>query len=445
MTATIEAMRALVVLALASLAIVVAGCGGSSSSTRADSAPEATLSADAAKLVPAGALAFASVATDRSSGEWQRLDELTRGLPARTALLQRITTELAQHGLSYDRDVAPALGDELDLAVLQLGREARETVAFARPTDEGKLKTLASKFDSAGAHYTVQAIGGWSVVADSDAAFAAVRAASSGRSLADTAAFAAARSQVSGDAIAWYYALGGAAGASTAQWSAAEVDLRGREIRVSGAAAGNVLAAPAVPKHLRDIPAGAALALSFEGRGALLTALRSARLPNVPLAQLAPLVDGGGVAYVRPKGIFPELAVELTPTNPAQALARARALLRSNASQLGPLQLMAQLDRGALVISDSRAAAAALSRGAKLVDEPAFKTALRAAGPPARTSALLYANVSQLEPFLQLGAAAGGARIDPAFGDTLGEIGTLVAWSTRSGGITHFELRAERR
>jgi hypothetical protein len=147
---------------------------------------------------------------------------------------------------------------------------------------------------------------------------------------------------------------------------------------------------------------------------------------------------------VRPKGIFPEFAIELMPTHPAQALAQARALLRSNAAKLGPLPLTAQLAGSRLVISDSATAAAGLRGGAKLVDEAAFKNALRTAGAPARTSALVYANVAQLAPFLQLAAAGNGQPVDPALGDTLGHVGALVAWATRSGSVSHFQLWAQK-
>jgi len=50
-----------------------------------------------------------------------------------------------------------------------------EAVAIVRPTDVSKLQALAKKFDQGTEHYTVENIGGWSVVADSAASFQAVR------------------------------------------------------------------------------------------------------------------------------------------------------------------------------------------------------------------------------------------------------------------------------
>jgi hypothetical protein len=197
---------------------------------------------------------------------------------------------------------------------------------------------------------------------------------------------------------------------------------------------------------LRDVPSGAALAVAFKGSGQLAQALRSVQGNMLPLRQLAPLLTGEGVLYVRANGLLPEVAVELAPANPQAALARARAVLATAAGKLGPLQLSAQLSGRKLVVADSPAAASALRGGAKLVDDAAFQVALKEAGAPKLRSALVYADVAQLAPFLQLAAqAAGGKPADPTLTDTLNHIGPLVAWATRTGTSSRFELWARRR
>jgi Protein of unknown function (DUF3352) len=453
-------MRAVVVVVLALLVLVAAGCGGTSATV---SPADPALGTDAAQLVPPDALAFASIDTDQSSQQWQQLDKLTSGLGASQQVLQQLNEALAQHGLSYDADVKPAIGKELDVAVLKNGTATPDVVAFAKPDDQAKLRALASKFDQGNEHYTVQEIGGWSVVADSADAFAAVLAAQSGRSLGDTSAYSSAQSQLAGDAIVRVYAAAGAlsslakqlgtTGGTAPAWTAAKVDAGSDSIRVSAAAAGDVVAAPTASKLLGDVPSGAALVVAFNGNGALARALRGAKTATVPqrpatpsLQQLAPLLTGDGVLYVRANGLVPELAVELAPADPQAALARARSILAGSAGKLGPLQLTPQLVDGKLVIADSPAAAAALRGGAKLVDGAAFKDALQAAGAPRRTSALVYADMAQLEPFLQLAAPAlGGKALDPTLVGTLDHVGSVVAWATRSGGTSRFELWAHRR
>jgi Protein of unknown function (DUF3352) len=453
-------MRAFLAAALVALIVVAAGCGGSAFT---GSTSDPALGTDAAQLVPPDALAFASIDTDQSSQQWRRLDQLTRGLGARQQVLQKLNAALGKHGLSYDADVRPAVGKELDVAVLKSGDSATpEVVAFAKPDDQAKLRALASKFDQGNEHYTVQQIGGWSVVADSPDTFAAVRAAQGGRSLGDTGAYSSAQSQLGGDAIVRLYAASGAfaslakqlgaTGAKPPAWTAAKVDVGGDTIRASAAAAGDVVPAPAASTLLRDVPSGAALAVSFNGTRSLARALRGAKTQTMPLKpttlslqQLGPLLTGPGALYVRARGLVPEVAVELAPSDPQAALARARSILAGSAGKLGPIQLTPQLVGGKLVISDSPAAAA-LRGGAKLVDDAAFKDTLQAAGTPKRTSALVYADMPQLAPFLQLAAPAlGGKALDPALVDTLDHLGSVVAWATRAGGTSRFELWVHRR
>jgi hypothetical protein len=445
-------MRAFLAAALVSLVVVVAGCGGSGSS---GSTADPALGTDAAQLVPPDALAFASIDTDQSSQQWRQLGQLTSGLAARQQALQKLNTALAKHGLSYDSDIKPAVGKELDVAVLKSSDSSNpEVVAFARPDDKSKLQALASKFDQGNEHYTVEQIGGWSVVADSPDAFAAVRAAQSGRSLGDTSAYSSAQSRLSGAAIVRLYAAQGAfaslakqpTGATAPAWTAAKLDAGSDAIRASAVAAGNVGPAPATSKLLRDVPSGAALAVAFNGSQGLAQALGGVTGTTLPVQQLAPLLTGPGVLYVRANGLVPELAVELAPSDPQTALARAQSVLAGSAGKLGPIQLTSQLVGGKLVISDSPAAAAGLRGGAKLVDSAAFKAAMKAAGAPQSTGALVYADMPQLTPFLQLAAPAlGGKALDPTLVDTLGHLGSAVAWTTQSGGTSRFEFWAHRR
>jgi hypothetical protein len=113
---------------------------------------------------------------------------------------------------------------------------------------------------------------------------------------------------------------------------------------------------------------------------------------------------------------------------------------------LGPLPLTAQLSGNKLVIADTPAAVASLRGGNKLVDDAAFKEALHDAGVPKRTAGLLYADVAQLAPLLQLVQQAGGGKpLDADLADTLGRIGPLVAWGSRSGGVTKLNVWARRR
>src|SRR5919197_6143516 len=137
-------MRAAV---LAALVLVLAGCGGGASQSAG------TFDGSAAQLVPPGAKAFAEVDTQSKSAAWDAVASLYPQLDLNA--------------------LRAAAGDTLDVAVI-----GNEVVAFARPDDEAKLRDVAAR-----KHYRVQKIGDWSVVADSQDLFAAVRAAKAGRSL----------------------------------------------------------------------------------------------------------------------------------------------------------------------------------------------------------------------------------------------------------------------
>src|SRR5207245_9638252 len=113
---------------------------------------------------------------------------------------------------------------------------------------------------------------------------------------------------------------------------------------------------------LGDVPSGAALAVAFHGLGDLSSSLSSLQLPKglattLPLKQLGPLLAGGGVVYVRPNGLVPDIAVELAPKDPQAALATVQTLIRGLGTKL-PLQLTAKVAGKKLVIADSPAAAA---------------------------------------------------------------------------------------
>ena len=163
-----DAMRILAAAAFAALSIVAAGCGGSSSGV----ASGAALGTGAANLVPADTTAFASVDTDFGSQQWTRIAALTKDFPTSAKLLDQINAELQKHQLTLKGDVEPALGAETDVA--QLGKD---DVVFTKPDDKAKLDALAKKLSTADEQYTVEEIGGWSVVADAKDVFDRVRAA----------------------------------------------------------------------------------------------------------------------------------------------------------------------------------------------------------------------------------------------------------------------------
>jgi Protein of unknown function (DUF3352) len=445
-----RALQAAGLAALCALVLAATGCGGSSEFLGGSPG------AEAARLVPPTALALVSVDTDLQSAEWQRLDDLTRGLPARQQIEKALHDALAQKQLNFDRDVRPALGRELNLVVLGGDAASPDVVALAQPEDQAKLLALASRFDEGNEHYTVEQIGGWSVVADSADAFDAVRSASTGRSLADVAGFKAASARLGTDALARLYVDGPAAAKLSAHlgalgrlagnpaWAAASLATQDDAVRIRLASARTGATPTAyAPKLLKEVPSGASLAVSFRGAGNLLTQL-AAQPQFAPLAQqlreylgvgpagLAPLLRGEGVLYVGPAGLIPSVALELESSQPAKAAATLRRVAqRLSAKGGGLLMLTVSTRPGRVVLASSPQAAAALAgSGSKLVSDRGFKDALAAADAPAKVTGLAYANVQELLPLVQAAAAALGKPLSQETAASLGRIRTAVAFGT---------------
>jgi uncharacterized protein DUF3352 len=451
-------VRALPAAALAALALVAAGCGAG----RAATVGSSTGGAQAAKLVPANALAFVSLDTDTSSQQLRQLDQLTSGLAVRSALLDKVSAALAKQGLDSAKDVKPALGPEVDLAVLGVTNGKPEAIALTQPADGSKLGALAAKFDAGSEHYTVQQVGGWSVVADSADAFAAVQAASKGSSLAGTSGYAAAESALPGAAIAHLYASKSALAAvprssegqssTTAGWIGAALTAESGALQLQIARPASSTASIA-GSLLGDVPSGAAFAASFRGNGMLARSLAALAgrsggafaktKENGGMGQglglapgaLAPLLSGDAAVYLRPSGLIPIFGLELRPKDPAAAETALKAVATKLEQRAGgALTLIVRRQGDRVYAADSAQAISDLrGTGPKLVHDAAFTDAVKAAG---GGQPLLYANVPQLLPFVQALGPALGAQVPKELVDSLGRLGTVVA-VTRGDATAH--------
>ena len=191
-------LRALAVTLVTGLAVVAAGCGGSSSS-----------SAAGAEVAPASAPVFISVNTDFEGDQIATFRTLLDKFPGSDGLLRMALAELEQDDVDFEQDVKPALGPELDIVVLDLGQGADapdpEVVALLQPGDPAKLDALLEK-DTGGTPTVKEEVDGWTVLADSQASidrFKEMR--SSGGTLSDSGGFADAMEGLPDDALARAY------------------------------------------------------------------------------------------------------------------------------------------------------------------------------------------------------------------------------------------------
>jgi hypothetical protein len=425
-------MRAAAAALALGLLLVAAGCGNSSAATQSSSGT------DAASLVPASALAYVSADANLDSQSWQVVTDLFGPV---------VGTDV-----DYKRDIKPALGDRVNLAVLGVEDGKPDAVAIVKPTDVAKLQALAKKFDQGTEHYTVESIGGWSVVADSAAAFKSVRDANTGSSLADNADFKSAIAQVGDSSFATAYTSGSGVEqlpaklralvrvAGSPRWVAAGITVDKNALHVDARAAGASSPAAYRPALLNDVPSSAILAVSFKDVNQLLARIRaeptlSAALPRF-LNGLRSL-GGEGVLYLLPGTLLPVVTLEVQSRDPAAAAKSLRALA-ARAAKLLPLHVER---RGNKVLLTNAAAGGNPGSGS-LVDDQPFKDALAAADAPDEVTWLAYADIQRLAPILQaLAVLTGNGQSKPSTTPKLEKFGTLVAFGARSGSTSRVEVR----
>ena len=211
--------RFLSIAVLALLALVAAACGSktSSSSGGGGSIPAG------ASLVRTGVVAFVSVDSDTGSGQWQQLDELAHKFPGRDKAIARLQQELSKQGVDYERDVKPALGPELDLAIASGGTQSStRVVGLTKPGDPAKFKALVAKLnasDSSGSNAVYREVDGWYALSDSQAAITSVLKGDR-TALADDETFKQALDKLPGDTLVKAFVDGQRVNALVAQAAA---------------------------------------------------------------------------------------------------------------------------------------------------------------------------------------------------------------------------------
>jgi len=399
----------------------------------------------AAAVVPSDAVAFAAIDTDTSSAQSQALNALLAKFPNLVTQLQQ---RFDQHtGLSWQNDVEPALGGELDLAVLP--GSTPELVGLTQPADASKLAALVAK---AGNGLVTRTVGGWTAIADSTSALDALTNATA--TLAQNDTYVEATSRLAGDALVRAYANGaegqqllaslhGTAPSTPAklQWASADVVAESDGLKLQAFAQTTAPSPAAYSAQLpSEIPSGALFVADFQANGDA-SAQSSSRLPaqlQALLAQLRPALGGETALYVS-SGLPPTVTLVTHPADPQAAYTAIDGAVSSLASTGGIFSMIkpplpyAVVD-GALVVSTSTAGIQDYrSSGDKLSSDPAFEEAAQASGLlPGQTTGFVYANLADVLPLVQMLGPAAGISV-PAGLDALR---TLTAFGGRSGELT---------
>jgi predicted secreted protein len=389
-----------IVLASLALAAAATGCGSGEREP-----------GDAASLAPAGARLVMEVDGDLDSGQWRAALELASRFPDADGLLDKL------------RELDAVAGDRAVLVALE-----GDVVALTQPDDAGKLRSLVAEHRLA-----TREVAGWTAVAKDAGSLDRYEQALDRGTLEGDEAYEAARATFPEEALATAYARGDEA----FEWLALAVTAEEEGLRAAGRLRVGTTEAQAVaPELLDEVPADALAAVAFGG---------GPSLPELPgpfgsaLRPIAELLAEGGVVWVRPGLLIPEVTALL----PSAGVAEADRLLRELAEAVsepaelegrpakrvraGPVTITyAEID-GRLVVTT----AGALGGSGRLVDDPDFREAREAAGMPERVNGLLYVDVHSIAPLLgllgELDAAPHG------FSRNLEQVSSVLAFSAGEG------------
>jgi hypothetical protein len=476
------------------LAALLAGCGSAAERTGGGSMPAG------ASLVRAGVLAFVSVDSDTGSAQWQKLDELAQKFPGRDDAISKLRQEFSKQGVDYEQDVKPALGPELDVAVVSGGNDtSTKAVALTKPDDPAKLKALVAKLnasDSSDNRAVYREVDGWYAVSDTQPSIGAALKGDQ-PALADDAGFKEALDKLPGDALVKAYvdgprlntlvakaaSQGGGSGFDPStlgldklKYVAASASAEDNGVRVRGAANGGPAGGGDFASGLSGgVPADAFALLDFMGQGTVdqLDKLKSnpqaaaaiaqfEKEYGVSLDEVLSLLSGEVAFYARPGAGIPELTLALDPKDQSAALTTLDKLAARIASlsggkvepgtqgghpvktvDLGQFAIHYGSVDGKIVVTSGVSGIADYGEGGHLPDSADFKEAQDAAGMPDSTGGFMYVDLKDALPLLEAFAGLSGNSLPSSTTENLRPLRSLLAWSNEAGSARTFDAFLE--
>lgn len=450
--------------AVLTAAVVVSGCGASPAQI-----PES------ASLAPADAVVFATFTTDSESSQWQKAEGVLERIPGlRDNLVSGIEQELTDDALDWEKDVAPALGDEVVLVVTAKLRP----IVLLEPGSEEKLDALLAKSDEESVRAEVE---GQVALAEKDSDLADYRAALQRGTLEADESFAAGVDALPDESLSLVWVdvaaltdeLGSLLGEVTQEqvdlgidWLSASLSAEDDGLLVAiGARSPGAGDTHYEPKLFRRVPADAVAAISFGGTQDALDRLQgqadldelSRSIEELTGASLDGIVDalsGEGVLYVRPGETIPEVTLALAPPDPEKTWSTVDRLVRKLAEEaqvavttsiedgveVSKLEVeevtirYGRLDADTIVVTSGDDALAQLAgQGSKLVDSEGFRRAAEDVGLDDRTKGFVYVDVDGMLPLLEKLA---GESIPPDVRQGLDAVDSLVFQTSGDGDTT---------
>src|SRR4051812_17874419 len=425
---------------LAAAALLAAGCGGTTAQARTG----------ASSIVPASAPAFIAVDSNPDSSQWRTIDRLASKFPDKQKAVDSIKQEMSKEEVDWNKDVKPALGDELDFVWLDFENGGQNFVLLVQPHNAAKFKDFVDKANKAeddpGNRAVYEKFRGWYVLAPAQTTIDRFERESNAQgSLAEEHSFTESMDRLGNDAVVRSYIngkflmnLAQKYGGTQAQkyrdklgkldWIAARLGATSEGIGLDAIVHGTpgslfrgASKSPAYsPKLLGTVPADALLFLSFRGSKDMFSSLQqNAFFKNAPqfgqfvrpLQQIGRVLEGENAVYVRPGTArsqsvpfaIPEVTLISTPktagTPIVDRMVKQFAGTAPQASTIDGTPVHAMASSGAglyygdvdgkFVVTDQPSGIRGL-HGKALSDSKEFQEAKTAAGFPSKTWGLLY-------------------------------------------------------
>jgi hypothetical protein len=442
---------------LAALALVLAGCGGTTA-----------IGTGASDLVPGSAAAFVALDTDPDSAQWQTVDALASKFPDKKKGVDALKRELLEEEVDWDKDVKPALGKEFAFAWLDFENDGENFVMLTQPKDGAAFKRLVAKGNAAADDPSERVVHekfrGWEVVALKQSTIDRFKKASesAARTLSDEPAFAQSMDRLGGDAIVRAYVSGEVLmrlarqyggpevrpfleEAGTLDWIAARLaatsDGIGFDTIVHGTP-GKLFEGVPRPTEFsaklpESVPRDALVYLTFHGSKNMLAGLEKNALLDTPefrqfarsFRQIGKVLEGENALYVRPgSGRIPDVPFEIPEVTfvaapgddtdgaavidrllkrelevtPSYATIAGTPVRKLASDELGEIGLYYANVDGKLVVTDLPAGIRGVKDAGKpLSESDAYRDAADAAGLPDETHGFLYVDIRSTIPLVE--------------------------------------------
>ena len=478
---------------VAALALLAGGCGGGGGGT--------TATAGAAEILPADLLLYISLNVDSGSEQWEQAEALLDKFPDGRRALRLLIQELREdENRDWKRDIEPALGDQVAIAILDVRGDEPVLAAVVKPDDDEKLQRLLEDDDNEPT--VTREIDGWTVISDKESSLDAVaRAADDGETLGDTDDFQATMEELGDETLASVYVNGQraievfrglASSAGQAQQFQQVVGQGLGRLETAGTAflaredgvewkafaksrppesgqGGTGLQQSFDTTLDEQVPAGVLAFLSFTGSNyrqqlqgltpQQRTMLRQLeRMLGLSIEEVTELFSSEAAFYVRPGAPFPEGTLILRTSDEAKARAALDRLARRLAAlgearveptevagieagqvRVGGITVVYAVFDGMAVVTSTAAGIEALREdGDKLSGDAAFTEALDAAGVPDESSGFLYWNIEDTVPLVKSYADLSEQEVPPQVWANLRPLRSLVFHSSSEQGESRF-------